>query len=204
MGQRLNIEIRRRKDNEVLANCYYHWSAYTESSLNLAKEIISNLFSILHNETSDRIKAIQLLQSSGGGLIEEEYNELDNEDKKYCHIGLNRNLGLISFTKKGIEETRKYEESRLTIDIDFDDIDNWLCGNCYIDFGVVMPIEKEEIDELIENNKLKLDKIVEFDFDLQNMNINDISIFIDKIKDIEKNCGLFKIKKDNLIYQIIY
>lgn len=39
MGQRLNIEIKRRKDNKVLANSYYHWSAYTSSSLHLAEEI---------------------------------------------------------------------------------------------------------------------------------------------------------------------
>lgn len=38
MGQRLNIEI---KNNEkTLANCYYHWSGYTASSLGLTKQII--------------------------------------------------------------------------------------------------------------------------------------------------------------------
>ena len=33
MGQRLNIEI--KKDSKVLANAYYHWSAYTSSALQM-------------------------------------------------------------------------------------------------------------------------------------------------------------------------
>lgn len=31
MGQRLNIEV--IKNGKVVGNCYYHWSAYTLSSL---------------------------------------------------------------------------------------------------------------------------------------------------------------------------
>lgn len=38
MGQRLNIEI--VKDKKVLANCYYHWSGYSNSAVNLAIQII--------------------------------------------------------------------------------------------------------------------------------------------------------------------
>ena len=73
MGQRLNIEIKRRKDNKVLANSYYHWSAYTSSSLHLAEEIIENIYDIIRKEkVSDEIKAIQLLQTTGAGLMENE------------------------------------------------------------------------------------------------------------------------------------
>ena len=107
MGQRLNIEIARKKDNKILANSYYHWSAYTYSSLELANEIIEYFYDIVRNDkVSDEIKAIQLLQTTGAGLLEQEYNTLNEEDKKYCSLATNRNLGLISFTEKGIEETR--------------------------------------------------------------------------------------------------
>lgn len=38
MGQRLNIEIVNGETS--LANCYYHWSAYTSSALGLTRQII--------------------------------------------------------------------------------------------------------------------------------------------------------------------
>ena len=39
MGQRLNIEI--VKNGEVLANSYYHWSGFSNSSIDLAIRIIN-------------------------------------------------------------------------------------------------------------------------------------------------------------------
>lgn len=41
MGQRLNIEI--MKNDKVLANAYYHWSAYTSSALELCAYIIEEI-----------------------------------------------------------------------------------------------------------------------------------------------------------------
>ena len=40
MGQRLNIEI--KKDSKVLANSYYHWSAYTSSALQMLPKSIDS------------------------------------------------------------------------------------------------------------------------------------------------------------------
>ena len=39
MGQRLNIEI--TKNGNVLANSYYHWSAYSDCALNITTKIIT-------------------------------------------------------------------------------------------------------------------------------------------------------------------
>ena len=209
MGQRLNIEIRRKKDNKVLANSYYHWSAYTSSSLELADEIITNIYDIIRNDNTDEIKAIQLLQTTGAGLLEDEYNTLKEEDKKYCALATDRNLGLISITEKGMEDTRQWEESRLTIVVDFDDKEYDFVGEKNkVEFEVYFPIDKEEIEEYygeeIKNGDLNLDEIVEFDFDLQCMTLVNIREFMNKLRVIENNCGLFKIKGDNSIYQIIY
>ena len=41
MGQRLNIEI--LKDGDCIANCYYHWGAYTSPTIHLVKEILATL-----------------------------------------------------------------------------------------------------------------------------------------------------------------
>ena len=210
MGQRLNIEIRRRKDNKVLANSYYHWSAYTSSSLHLAEEIIENIYEVIRKEkVSDEIKAIQLLQTTGAGLMEDEYNKLNEEDKKYCSLATNRNLGLISFTDEGMEETRKWEEGRLTRDIDFDDKDYDFYGNKnLVDFEVYFQIDEEEINESyeeeIKSGKLDLNNLTEFEFSLEEMTLNDIRLFMSKLDEIENNNGLFRVKGIDLIYQIIY
>lgn len=208
MGQRLNIEIRRKKDNKILANSYYHWSAYTYSSLKLADEIIENIYDIIRNDkVSDEIKAIQLLQTTGAGLLEQEYNTLNEEDKKYCSIATNRNLGLISFTEKGMEETRTWEESRLTITIDFDDKEYDFVGDKNrVDFEVYFPTSREEIEEYygeeLKSGKINLDEVVEFNFDLQDMELNDIRLFMAKINQIENDFGIFTI--NGALYQIIY
>lgn len=210
MGQRLNIEIKRRKDNKVLANSYYHWSAYTSSSLHLAEEIIENIYDIIRKEkVSDEIKAIQLLQTTGAGLMENEYNKLNEEDKKYCSLATNRNLGLISFTDEGMEETRSWEEGRLTIDIDFDDKDYDFYGNKnLVDFEVYFQIDEEEINESyeeeIKSGKLDLNNLTKFEFSLEEMTLNDIRLFMSKLDEIENNNGLFRVKGTDLIYQIIY
>lgn len=210
MGQRLNIEIKRRKDNKVLANSYYHWSAYTSSSLHLAEEIIENIYEIIRKEkVSDEIKAIQLLQTTGAGLMEDEYNKLNEEDKKYCSLATNRNLGLISFTDEGMEETRKWEEGRLTIDIDFDDKDYDFYGNKnLVDFEVCFQVDEEEVNESyeeeIKSGKLDLNNLTEFEFSLEEMTLNDIRLFMSKLDEIENNNGLFRVKGTDLIYQIIY
>lgn len=36
MGQRLNLSI--NKNGKVLANCYYHWSGYTNSAIQKCKK----------------------------------------------------------------------------------------------------------------------------------------------------------------------
>lgn len=210
MGQRLNIEIKRRKDNKVLANSYYHWSAYTSSSLHLAEEIIENIYEVIRKEkVSDEIKAIQLLQTTGAGLMEDEYNKLNEEDKKYCSLATNRNLGLISFTDEGMEETRKWEEGRLTIDIDFDDKDYDFYGNKnLVDFEVYFQVDEEEVNESyeeeIKSGKLDLNNLTKFEFSLEEMALNDIRLFMSKLDEIENNNGLFRVKGTDLIYQIIY
>lgn len=202
MGQRLNIEIKKKGEDKILANCYYHWSAYTGSALELTKEIISNSINLQKNDT-DTMKAIKLLQSTGAGLTEENYNALSEEDKKYCQLAQNRNLGLISFTEKGIEDTRKWEEGRVVIEFDFNS-DYVITPNVNIDFGVYWGDtleDKKEYDEDFDENNL-----IEFDFDLSNMSLQDLMLFDSKIGEIEDNYdGNFKIKGNKeYIYSCIY
>lgn len=208
MGQRLNIEIKKKGKKKTIANCYYHWSAYTESSLLLAKEILENIINY-HDEKDDFKKAVQLLQSTGAGIIHNEYDILTEEQKRYCRVGEDRNMGLISFTDKGIEETRTWEEGRIEIELDDDDYKDLDHFKVYstIYFGVYW---HENINDLKGNDddddeKLDLDNITEFDFDLDYMTLEDINLFLSKINEIENNYGAFKIKgNEEEIYFIIY
>ena len=96
MGQRLNIEIVNGETS--LANCYYHWSAYTGSALNLTKHIIDSYYD---SEAIVGLKmAIELLEATGGGVNETERAEIQKQPKKFGSFEFkdctNRNNGLIS------------------------------------------------------------------------------------------------------------
>ena len=108
-----------------------------------------------------------------------------------------------------MEETRKWEEGRLTIDIDFDDKDYDFYGNKnLVDFEVYFQIDEEEVNESyeeeIKSGKLDLNNLTEFKFSLEKMTLNDIRLFMSKLDEIENNNGLFRVKGTDLIYQIIY
>ena len=214
MGQRLNVEIRRRKDNKVLANSYYHWSAYTRPSLEIAKEVLDQISELDKlNDFTDEEKAVKLLQFIGGGLVQEDYDKLDEDKKKYFAVGTNRNNGLISMTEESMENTRSWEEGRITIDIDFDKLssfdikDGKFVNNQlehYVDFEVYFPIDKETYKEWYDE-ELKDEDIIELDIkSIENMNYNDILKFLSRITDMENNKGIFKLKGKEQLYQIIY
>ena len=211
MGQRLNIEIKRKEDNKVLANCYYHWSAYTRESLQLAKEIINNVYDVIEvdrNKVNDKIKAIQLLQTTGAGVEEQDYEKLEETDQKYCNIGVDRNLGLISFTEENMEDTRRYEEGRLTITIDFkNNKDHLFNKNGIVDFEVYSIADDEYLEECykeeIESGEINLDNAVKFKFDVHNMTLEDINTFLRLYDDVVESNGFFRDKNNNL-YQMIY
>lgn len=44
MGQRLNVSI--GKDDKILASAYWHWSGYTSSSLEIARDIMKTIESV--------------------------------------------------------------------------------------------------------------------------------------------------------------
>jgi len=115
MGQRLNIEI--VENGKCLANAYYHWSAYTDSSFELAKQIIEVIPTI--KEEKSVLKAIRLLEVTGAKLMESdlEYAKNIGIDCDF-ETATNRNDGLISITDKSINETRQWQEYALYIYLD--------------------------------------------------------------------------------------
>lgn len=114
MGQRLNIEI--FNEGKVLANAYYHWSGYTSSALALTKTIIENVNKIVCE--NDRLKAVWLLQTTGAGLPDDERNSIEAKDFTGISDFTDRNSGIIAVSHKAIQETRYWEEARVTIYLD--------------------------------------------------------------------------------------
>ena len=115
MGQRLNMEI--RKNDEVLANAYYHWSGYTSSSLELTSEILKNIDNV--NFDNDVVKAVKLLEITGAGLTSSEL-EILSENMKDINFkkSIDRNEGLIAISQEGIADTQYWEEARVEIHLD--------------------------------------------------------------------------------------
>lgn len=195
MGQRLNIEI--VKDNKILANSYYHWSGFSNNAINLAIEIIENYEFIEKYKVEPYIKdkdllfAIRLLETTGAGvcsiqstrdLLEDKTQNLKLQDCK------GRNEGIIGVIESDIEDTRNWEEGRITIDIadktiDFDVIEEYTPENLKIEYT------EEEIKELnIENINRKFKKIPFED-------VFELKAFIDKAN--YKKQFHFYNKKDN-------
>lgn len=180
MGQRLNIEI--VKNRQVLANSYYHWSGFSNNAVNLAIQIIENYEYIKKYQVEKYIKkqdllfAIRLLEETGAGIIDIEStrkllkDETMNLKLKECH---GRDEGIIGITQKDIEETRNWEEGRISIDIE----------NKTIDFDVIREYTLEELKNDYDEEEIKELNIKKIDRNFKNISFEDIfelKAFIDK------------------------
>ena len=198
MGQRLNIEI--VKNNELLANSYYHWAGYTSCAIDMTVNIIKSFDYIKENKVEnvkdkDILFAIRLLEETGAGMTESE------QDKTIKKIGLidenikikaceGRNEGIINITEEGMKENRYWEEGRVTIDIE----------NKKIKFEVYHNISEEEKNEYEEDGY----KFEEINMNFDNIDFEDIfnvKAFIDK--SCYKKQYFFKNKFDNKYIDLI-
>lgn len=124
MGQRLVITI--HAFSEDIAKIYYHWSAYTTSALQEAKDIIDNVnWFDTTNKDELILRITRQLEKCGGGVdirdreaFKEKYpNEAFEDD-------INRNYGLIAITECGMKELEHWSEGDLTIDFDAEKVYN--------------------------------------------------------------------------------
>lgn len=191
MGQRLNIEI--LNNGEVLANAYYHWSAYSDSSIELLETILNNI-NKFKNESDLIVKAIRLLECTGAGLNDAEIQKYDNKDIKFVSCN-DRNCGLIAVSKDGIEETRMWEEGRISINIDEETFD----------YEVIHLYSKSEY-----NSEREYDKNLKEIKELPVLNLSFYSVpFVEiynmrEIVNTNIELGYFRIPNNNNIFSFIY
>ena len=201
MGQRLNIEI--LKNGEVLANSYYHWSGFSNSAINLTIQIINNFEYIKKYRVEEYIKnqsllfAIRLLEETGAGVcsIKETKETLEDQTMNLkLQLCKDRNEGIIGITKKDIEETRYWEEGRVSIDIE----------KKTIDFNVIREYTLEELKKDYDEEEIKEMNIKEINRNFKNIPFEDIfelKAFIDKSNYNGEYCFYNK-KDDKYIFLI--
>lgn len=198
MGQRLNLEI--HSNGKLLANCYYHWSGFTSSSMELADIVLENYDEIMAMNISDTTKAVLLLQTTGAGLM---VNDIDNElefalknlppedlEQVVLKQSDGRNKGLISITEEEMEKTQQWEEARITIYLDEKrvDLDN-------------VHISNENIFES-DYEYVKIDKLEEFPIkELWGLTFNEFKMIKAFLKE-RPETYLYKYKDDEIIILI--
>lgn len=107
MGQRLNLSI--NKNGKVLANCYYHWSGYTNSAMQKAQQALAFLDD---QEGEIGVKeAVLALKETGATIDKENAKDYVEPDEI-----INRNEGIIGTTKKEIETSERWAECDIIID----------------------------------------------------------------------------------------
>jgi len=186
MGQRLNIEI--ISESKVLANAYYHWSAYTEIALELTG-IVIKAYKETQSSDNYRQRAVWALQATGAGLPEEEKKTIAARNLTGLTECQGRNKGLIAVSDKSIQETRYWEEYRVTLYLD----------EQRVDFDCLKKRKNYEYDK--ENKNLPTTE-----WNICDIKFNDFKLFEQCIKDLkEEGKDAFRTKQFPCdVYQIIY
>lgn len=181
MGQRLNIEI--VAGCKSLANCYYHWSAYTSSAKFLTRQI---LLYLKNSRTTDPLlKAIRCLEKTGAGLDKFELEDVKKlYPKRTFKKAKDRNDGLIAITQNGMNETRRWEEGRVTIDI--------ISNTLYFDVFFTETIKE-----------FKKDQMSSEDITILNCNNDPCIVYFDDFLKNYENFGKDLFIYNNIVYQPI-
>lgn len=173
MGQRLNIEIWNK--GKCLANAYYHWSAYTDSSCELVLKLLDTATGIGYPENNR--EAIKLLEHTGAGLTEEERYEMqqrgyDIEEFRPC---IDRNNGLIAVSDGGIKRTRFWEEYRVVIDFESQTVNFGVLNALDNDVGLQIELDDwgYDVDALMDAPTL--------DVEIDDIPFSDFKAFYDTV-----------------------
>lgn len=199
MGQILNLEI--KYDGDVIANAYYHWSAYTSCAAELLEIVLdkyekekASLDAIFSSMTpaTKQAAAVLLLTATGAGLstAEIELIEKDMEAGKMTIrdvlpssqivVAKDRNAGLISIHKDEIETTEYWGDHLVSIDFKTNEVD----------FQDVYALDPEESRELVQGIGDYVDyQRVVLPFDIFEMTLEEAKSFCRIINSMYNKCN---------------
>lgn len=133
MGQRLCINI--YYNTEMLANAYYHWSAYTQTAIDLTIDVLKALNRNGYKKDSV-LGAVLALEATGAGLPpnSESYRMMKRKYDNFSpSIYADRNNGIIATTYEEMIDMQSTSEYEVFIYLS--------SNNCsvkdYVDFRVV-------------------------------------------------------------------
>lgn len=196
MGQRLVIEI---KDGDtVLANAYYHWSGYTETSLNLLNEVMNkgilNNIPIKFSKGDEQLYAIKLLETTGAKILEEDLKITTLKfPMNEFETSKNKTEGLIAFSEKNINKNMDSAEAIISIDL----------KSRTIDLGGIYNYEDlDELQEMANEDEEDLN-IAIIDFNITEISFEDFKNRFEDIKKLIENHEYIKSKEDEDIISFI-
>lgn len=206
MGQRLVIS--NRINGQEVNNIYYHWSAYTISSIQELIELrdkITEYYQSYNNELVHNIQVTQAMMNdlsfidffnlaclnAVSGIADDDNGSMDyvskitnqpyhNDDK------INRNLGLIAFSEHGRETSLYWSEGTLIVD--------WVFENNQLDLDK----SKFDMSELYSSYN-ETDFMIYFDNDkkfLKELKEEPMSIRMKELPIKEANDDLIEIIND--------
>ena len=199
MGQRLVVTV--NQYGEDIAKIYYHWSAYSLSALQEARDIINVLYDE-ENEIKDlKLRLIRFCEQNGGGIRGGENSDewkyitklYPNETFKKDNIS--RNYGLIALSQDGMEDFQGWSEGDVYIELDENRVINYV--NCCYD----------SINEYNENRSswdddykaLTLNNVPYIKYNLCDFSIDDID---DVIMELDSFDG-YICRDDYTIFELI-
>lgn len=200
MGQRLVITV--RNNGEELAKIYYHWSAYTVSALWEASKLAACIYN--HKDETEKelkLRLIRFCYENGGGISGEDYEfeYIRNmyPDEIFKEDGYSRSNGLISLSKKGMQEAQGWSEGDIYFDIDDETIINGVfCGWDNIeDYNE----EVRSWGEDYEDELLKFEDIPDIGYDLGTIAVKDIDNVITAIEAAREHI----VRYGNEIYELV-
>lgn len=196
MGQRLVIEI--KEGDTVLANAYYHWSGYTETSLNLLNEVMNkgilNNIPIKFSKGDEQLYAIKLLETTGAKILEEDFKIATLKfPMNEFETSKNKTEGLIAFSEKNINKNMDSAEAIISIDL----------KSRTIDIGGIYNYENlDELQEMANEDEEDLN-IAIIDFNITEISFEDFKNRFEDIKKLIENHEYIKSKEDEDIISFI-
>ena len=149
MGQRLNVEI--ISGGKPICATYFHWSGYTSSSIEIAKDVIES-FKDIEQVTIPEVYERMKKACPRSSVTFEEANDIKSNlgieliPEKF----VNRNDGLIYFSEREIKTVRDWEEARVTVNLDN--------KTCTVDAAYFYTNEKD-IKEIKEDSDRPIKKV---------------------------------------------
>lgn len=177
MGQRLVATV--HVNGRDIAKIYYHWSAYSQSALVEARDIIASLPNEPMSNKDLILHLIRFCENRGGGISGGEGSRewqfitalYPNETFK---PNPNRSYGLIGISELEMADIQNWSEGDITIDIDDGIVYNTV-------YSWYMTDEEYYHDMEIDENEV-LD-IPQIDFDLGEIPFEDLDSVIDELPD---------------------